>query len=179
MYFHTGFAGNPSQLFLFYWLLASCPERRQDSQKDGVLTLSLQRKSDTLGCHGLNMCYYLLTAAPAAVMWLWTFLGAGLGLQCALAVGKGGAGSFRFFQLSIVVIKWSHHWHKSRGLHGLGLGAAWAGYLPVAGKRAAVQMCLQFDNTVNHVVKARWSAQGKLHNRDDIEIPARPHSMTI
>lgn len=136
MYFHTGFAGNPSQLFLFSWLLASCPERRQDSQKDGVLTLSLQRKSDKLGCNGLNMWFYPLTAAPAAVVFLWPLLGAGLRLQCALAEGKGGAGSFRFFQLSLVVIKWYHHWHDSRGLHGLGLGAAWAGYLPVAGKRS-------------------------------------------
>lgn len=136
MYFHTGFAGNPSQLFLFSWLLASCPVRRQDSQKDGVLTLSLQRKSDKSECNGLNMWYYPLTAAPAAVVLLWPLLGAGLGLQCALAVGKGGAGCFRFFRLSLAVIKWSHHWHDSRGLHGLGLGAAWAGYLPVAGKRS-------------------------------------------
>jgi len=39
-------------------------------------------------------------------------------------------------------------------------------------KGPAVQMCLLFDNAVNQVVKARWSAQGKLHNRDDKEIPA-------
>lgn len=144
MYFHVGFAGNPSQHFLFSWLLASCPMRRQDSQKDGVFTLSLslslQRKSDTLGCNGLNMRHYPLTAATVAVVLLWSLLGAGLGLQFALAVGKGGAGSSRFFQLSFVVLKWSHRWHNSKGLHGLGRAPHGRVTCQWQEKGAAVQM---------------------------------------
>lgn len=138
------------------------------------LSLSLQRK-----CNGLNMRHYPLTAAIASIVLLWSLLGAGLGLQCALAVGKGGAGSSRFFQLSFVVIKWSHHWHNSRGLHGLGRAPHGRVTCQWQEKGAAVQMCLQFDNAVNHVVKARWSAQGKLHNLDDIEISAHPYTMAI